>query len=339
MKTYVFSVHDYELPFLRGAAINHELIFSKVKLSTSTARLAMDCDAVSIFTSDDCSGPVIEKLHQMGIQHISLRSAGYDHVDINKAKEVGISVANVPDYSPYSVAEHAVTMLMAFNRKVVQAALRIRNQDFRLDALTGFDVHGKTIGIIGVGKIGLAFARIMNGFGASILAYDPVVNPAAVILGIRYVSLEELLQRSDIISVHCPLNDTTKYLLARPQFAEIKKGCILINTSRGGIVNTLDLIESIESGRIGAACLDVYENEAGLFFEDHRANAIGDDVYLKLSSLHNVLITAHQAFLTVEALRGIAGTTIYNLDCWQRQERSPNELGGVSRAQKKLAIF
>ena len=338
MKTFVYSVHDYELPFLRGAAINQDLIFSKVKLSVSTARLALECDAVSIFTSDDCSAPVIEKLHQGGIQHISLRSAGFDHVDINRARELGISVANVPEYSPYSVAEHAVAMLMAFNRKIVQGALRIRNQDFRLDALTGFDVHGKTVGIIGVGKIGLAFARIMNGFGTTILAYDPVVNPDAVLLGVRYVSLEEILQRSDIISVHCPLNDDTKYLLSKPQFTEIKKGCILINTSRGGIVNTLDLIDAIESGRLGGACLDVYEHERGLFFEDHRGEVV-DEVYLKLSSLHNVFITGHQAFLTVEALRGIAGTTISNLDCWQRQERSPNELGSASRADRQVAVF
>ena len=226
MRTLVYSVHDYELPFLRGAAVNHDLVFSKVKLSVSTARLAMGCDAISIFTSDDCSGKVIEKLHDVGVRHISLRSVGYDHVDIIKARELGISVANVPEYSPYSVAEHAVAMLMAFNRKIVQGVMRIRSQDFRLDALTGFDVHGKTVGIIGVGKIGLAFARIMKGFGTTVLAYDPVVNPEAVLLGIRYGPLEDLLQRSDIISVHCPLNDTTKYLLAKPQFAEIRKGCI-----------------------------------------------------------------------------------------------------------------
>ncbi len=334
MKTFAYSVREYERPFLvEAVAPRHKLEVSKARLNVDTVHLAKNCDAISVFTSDDCSGVVIEKLHEIGVRFIALRSVGYDHVDINKASEVGISVANVPEYSPYSVAEHAVAMLMSFNRKFIVAQSRIRDHDFHLDGLTGFDVHGKTVGIIGTGKIGMAFARILNGFGTAILAYDPIVNPDAILLGVRYVSLEELLQKSDIVSVHCPLNKQTKYLLSNPQFAWIKKGCILINTSRGGIVKTVDLIEAIENGRLGGACLDVYENEKGLFFEDHSNTILEDKLYLRLSALDNVLITGHQAFLTCEALKGIAETTVLNLDYWQREAVSPNELTNISHIE------
>jgi D-lactate dehydrogenase len=262
----------------------------------------------------------------VGVRFISLRSVGFDHVDLIKAAEYGIEVANVPAYSPYAVAEHAVAMLMTLNRKFVLSRSLMHEQDFRLNGLTGFDVHGKTVGIIGTGRIGMAFAKIMKGFGATLLGHDPVVNPEGLTVGVDYVSLEKLLKVSDIISLHCPLNEKTKYLLSNPQFNLIKKGCIIINTSRGGLVQTKDLIDAIESGRLGGACLDVYENEKGLFFEDHRNMIIGDSVYVKLSKLPNVLITGHQAFLTSEALRGIADTTIFNIDCWQHHEKSPHDV-------------
>jgi D-lactate dehydrogenase len=341
MKTYSYSVGAYERPFLAEAAdTDHDLLFTAEKLNISTAHYAAGCEAITIFTSDDCSAPVIKKLSQNGIRYISLRSAGFDHVDLDSAQTYGIQVANVPAYSPYSVAEHAVAMLMTLNRKIIESRSLMEMQDFRLDTLTGFDVHGKTVGIVGTGKIGVAFASIMNGFGTTVLAYDPVKSNEALALGVTYVSLEELLRKSDIISIHCPLNEKTKYLFSNPQFSWMKKGCILINTARGGIIHTQDLIEAIENGRLGGVCLDVYEHEKGLFFEDHRATVLMDPLYLKLLGFKNVLITGHQGFLTVEALRGIARTTIHNLERWQHNEFLENELthAAVQPAENVLAI-
>jgi D-lactate dehydrogenase len=328
MKVFVYSAHPYDQPALQEAASGkHELLFTDQKLRGGTAHLAIGCQAVSIFTSDDASSLVLEKLYAFGIRYIALRSVGFDHVDLNKAAALGIRVANVPEYSPYSVAEHAVAMLMAMNRKIVESQLLMHLQDFRLDTLKGYDIHDKTVGIIGTGKIGMAFARIMHGFGTTLIGVDPVPNPDAIALGLEYVSLEELLQRSNIISLHCPLNRQTKYLLAKQQFDQMKKGCVLINTSRGGLVKTEDLLTALENKTLGAACLDVYENEKGLFFEDHRRSILKDFQFTRLRSFTNVLITGHQAFLTEEAVNGIADTTISNLDYWQRQEDSPNELG------------
>jgi D-lactate dehydrogenase len=327
MKTFVYSTHSYDHDYLsQAASAEHVLIFTDAKLNINTAHHAAGCEAVSIFTSDNCCGEVLEKLHSVGVRYVALRSAGFDHVDLGKATVLGMRVANVPEYSPYSVAEHAVTMLLAMNRKLTESRLLLQLQDFRLDTLIGFDIHGKTIGVIGTGKIGLAFARIMRGFGAVVLACDPVQQPEGKTLGITYVSLEELLKRSDVVSVHCPLNENTRYLLSAKQLALMKKSSILINTSRGGIINTKDLIEALRNETLAGACLDVYEKEKGLFFEDHRSDIIRDDQYLTLQSLKNVLITGHQAFLTVEALQGIASTTISNLNFWQRGERSPNAL-------------
>jgi D-lactate dehydrogenase len=330
MKTFVYSTHSYDHDYLSQATITeHVLKFTDKKLGMDTVQHAAGCEATSIFTSDNCSGEVLEKLYSVGVRYIALRSAGFDHVDLEKATALGMRVANVPEYSPYSVAEHAVTLLLAMNRKLSESRLLLQLQDFRLDTLIGFDIHGKTVGVIGTGKIGLAFARIMRGFGAIVLACDPVQQSEAKALGIRYVSLEELLERSDVVSVHCPLNENTRYLLSAKQLALMKKHSILINTSRGGIINTKDLIEALRNERLAGACLDVYEKEKGLFFEDHRSDVIRDDQYITLQSFKNVLITGHQAFLTVEALQGIASTTIANLDFWQRGEHSPNELAFV----------
>lgn len=326
MKTLIYSAHRYDTPSLAIAGKDHQLVFTDKKLSLETALMASGFDAVALFTSDDASAPVLERLHQQGIRHIALRSVGYDHVDLKKAETLGMSVANVPEYSPYAIAEHATAILLAMNRKIVEGQSLMKLLDFRLDTLTGFDIHGKIVGIIGTGKIGMAFASIMHGFGASILACDPVENPAAIAAGIKYASLEELLKNSDIISIHCPLNQGTHHLLSRPQFDNMKQNSILINTSRGGVINTADLIEALETEKIGGACLDVYEKEKGIFFEDHRKNILTDVQFAHLRNLKNVLITGHQAFLTREALTGIAQTTIKNLDYWQRSEQSPNEL-------------
>lgn len=327
MKVIAFSAKPYDTPYLRDAALGkHEFLFTEKRLTVETASLACGCDAVALFTSDDASRPVLSGLAGVGIKNIALRSAGHDHVDLKAAGELNIRVANVPEYSPYSIAEHAVAMLMAVNRKIVESQLLMQLQDFRLDTLTGFDIHGKVVGIVGTGKTGMAFARIMKGFGAIVLASDPVRNPEAEAAGVAYVSFDEVITRCDIVSIHCPLNESTRDLFGREEFSRMKAGSILINTSRGGIVNTQDLIEALEKRTIGAACLDVYGKEKGLFFEDHRASVLEDAAFARLRSFKNVLITGHQAFLTHEALTGIARTTIHNLDCWEKGIVSPNEL-------------
>lgn len=327
MKVLVYSARPYDKKALKEIIGDwHELSFREEKLSIETAGLANGYDAVALFTSDDASAPVLEVLHDIGVRYIALRSVGYDHVDLPKAESLGIQVANVPEYSPYSVAEHAVAMMMAANRKLIEAQKLMELQDYRLDTLTGFDVFGKTVGVIGTGKIGMAFCRIMSGFGAKVIAFDPIQNAEALALGVTYVGLEELLRTSDIISIHCPLNAHTKYLFSARQFELMKDHAVLINTSRGGIVNTADLITFLRKGKFTAVCLDVYEKEKGLFFNDHRRTVLTDEMFIQLRSFRNVLITGHQGFLTHEALRGIATTTFSNLQSWAAGTVSQNEL-------------
>ncbi|MEJ7646965.1 MAG: 2-hydroxyacid dehydrogenase [Chryseolinea sp.] len=327
MKVYIYSAHPYETPFLQKAAgEKHELNFTSKKLSVDTAVLASGNDALAIFTADDASAPVLDLLRAQGIRYIALRSAGFDHVDLAAAKKHGIHVANVPAYSPYSIAEHAAALLLALNRRLIEGRRLIDSRDFRLDPLIGFDIHGKTVGIIGTGTIGRAFVNIMLGFGAKVIAFDPIQNETVKAMGVTYVSQDELFERSDIISIHCPLNEKTKQLISRRQLEKMKKGAIIINTSRGGVINTSDLLNALDSGRLGGACLDVYEKEKSLFFEDHRSSNIADPLFDRLASHKNVIVTGHQAFLTIEALTGIAETTIENLDRWANGDQSPNEL-------------
>lgn len=327
MKILFYSTHLYERNILKSFANErYELVFTQVKLGIDTALLADGFDYISIFTSDDASAPVLQKLAQFGVKYITTRSVGYDHINIEEAAALGIRVANVPEYSPYSIAEHAVAMMMCVNRKIVESRALMQLQDFRIDSLTGFDIHGKTVGIIGTGKIGLAFASIMKGFGTKILAFDPVESPDALTMGIKYVSLHELLKQSDIVSIHCPLNPSTKNMLTRNEFSMMKKNAVLINTARGGVIKTVDLLYAIEEGLLRSVCLDVYENEKGLFFEDHRDDVLKDPLFARLRSFKNVLITGHQAFLTNEAIAGIAKVTIANIDSWRETKRSPNEI-------------
>lgn len=335
MKVFVFSARPYDQPALQAAAGSHELLFTGKRLNVETAHFANGCDAVALFTSDDASAPVLEKLHACGVRYILLRSVGYDHVDLEKAAMLGMRVANVPEYSPYSVAEHGVALLMALNRKLIQSQHLISLQDFRIDSLKGFDIHGKTVGIIGTGKIGMAFARIMLGFGAKVLACDPEINPEAIKLEIEYISLDELLKKTDIVSIHCPLNLSTRHLFSQTQFKSMKQGAILINTSRGAIINTSDLIEALDSGQLGGACLDVYEFEKGLFFEDHRNEIIHDVHFARLRNFSNVIITSHQGFLTTDAINEITNTTIANLDAWQNNVRCPNELTPIEAGDEE----
>jgi len=327
MKTAVFSTHKFEKDFLVNAnADAHELVFYDVSLSEQTIALAKGCEAICIFVSDVLSAPVLEKLDELGIKFIALRSAGFNHVDLTKAGALGMKVARVPEYSPYAVAEYAVTMMLALNRKLIQAHNRITEQNFSLDGLVGFDMHGKTVGIIGTGKIGGVVARILNGFGCRILAYDKEVIPQMEALGVTYVDFATLCSKSDVITLHVPLNEATKYIINAESLATMKEGVMLINTGRGGLINTKDVISALKTGHISALGLDVYEEEEGLFFEDHSEDILQDDVIARLMSFKNVLITSHQAFLTATALENIATTTIYNINCFGNHIQSENEI-------------
>lgn len=327
MNALAYSTHGFDQPFLEEATKNkHHFSFTEAPLNENTVEMAKGYDAVALFSSDNANANVIEKLAEYQVKYITLRSVGYDHVDLQKAHEFGIKVANVPEYSPYAIAEHGVALLLALNRKLYKAESLIQLQDFRLDTLVGFDLNNKTVGVIGTGKIGFAFAKIMNGFGCKLLAYDPVENPSAKDINMEYTSLNFLLKNSDVVSLNCPLNEKTHYLLDKKEFASMKKGSILINTARGAVVNTNALIESIENEHLGGACLDVYEKEKGLFFNDHRNSVLKDPIYSRLRSFPNVIITGHQAFLTREALIGIAETTSYNLSSWENNGTCKNDL-------------
>lgn len=328
MRTLVYSAHGFDRPFLENLGLGkHDLIFSEELLSERTAHLAVGFQAVSLFTSDNASAEVIQLLHKHGVKYISLRAVGHDNVDLVQAKELGMRVANVPAYSPNAIAEHAVALIMALNRKILLGHQQMKLNDFRLDNLVGFDLFNKTVGVVGTGKIGAAFTRIMHGFGCRILAYD--VAPDKQLIEkyqTEYTSLEYLLKHADVVSVNCPLNSNTKHLFNKASFSQMKKGVIFINTARGGIVNTHDLLEALDEGIVSAAGLDVYEFEKPIFFFDHTESQLDDPLFEKLRAHSRVLLTGHQAFLTNEALHGIAKTTMDNLDQWSQTGSSVNEV-------------
>jgi D-lactate dehydrogenase len=326
MKITVYSAHGFDRPYLEMATQGkHQLIFIEEMLNEKTALLAKDSDAVCLFSADIANEKVIELLHQIGVKYIVLRMAGYDNVDLKKCRELKIKVANVPKYSPFAIAEHAMMLILCLNRKIKLSQELMKQHDFRLDQLIGFNMKNKTIGIVGTGKIGAAFAKIASGFGCNLLAFDVKENEVLKTeIGVKYVSLDELCQTSDIISLHCPLNDSTKHLLNKNKFAMMKDGVFIINTSRGGVINTEDLLAALDNKKIAAAGLDVYEFEKGLFFEQHQQ--VDDKLFNVLQAKSNVIITGHQAFLTKEALENIADTTIYNLDCFNKGKISENEI-------------
>lgn len=328
MKTAIFSSHKFEKPFLDEANNgSHELVYFDIRLTKLTVSFAKDCQAVSLFVSDDASAPVLDILFSIGIKFIVLRSAGFNNVDIKKAKELGIRIARVPSYSPYAVAEHAVALMLALNRKLIRAHNRISDMNFSLDGLTGFDMQGKTAGIIGTGKIGAIAARILYGFGCRILAFDKQENEEIKQqYQVEYTDCKSLCRQSDIITLHVPLNDQTKYIINKSCIDNMKKGVMLINTSRGGLVNTHDVIQALKQGQIGYFGMDVYEEEEGLFFEDHSEDILQDDSIARLMTFQNVLITSHQGFLTETALKNISDTTIYNLDCFEKNITCENEI-------------
>ena len=311
MKLAFFDTKSYDIPGFDRYAITAgiEIKYYEANLNIDTVSLAAGYDAVCVFVNDTITAEVVEKLCQLGVKAIVLRCAGFNNVDI-RACQGKLRVFRVPAYSPHAVAEHAMALLLTANRKIHRAYNRTREYNFSLQGLTGFDLYGKTVGIIGTGKIGRVFADICRGFGMKILAYDkfPAENS-----GLEYVALEELFARCDILSLHCPLTEETQHMIRAESLDQMKDGVVIINTSRGGLVNTEDLLLSIKSGKVGAACLDVYEEEGDVFYEDLSGHILQDDKLVRLIAMPNVIVTSHQAFLTSEALDKIASTTINNL--------------------------
>jgi D-lactate dehydrogenase len=328
MKVLFYSAKDVEIPFLKSAMPKSiEPVFIRAGLNYESVLKAKGFEAISIFTSDDASASVIERLNETGVRYIGVRASGYDNVDIRAANENGIRVANVPDYSPYAVAEHAVALMLALNRKIIRANEQVHKQNFAVDQLVGFDLNKKTVGIIGTGRIGSVVAKILHGFGCSVMAYDVNRNQELEHrYTVFYTGLHSLCSLSDIITIHLPLNDQTHYLIDKKIINEMKRGVMLINTSRGAILNTRDVIHALSDGHIGYVGLDVYEFEKGLFFNDRSGDALRDPLLETLLSYSNVLITPHQAFATREALERIAATTFYNLIAWITGEKIANEI-------------
>lgn len=330
MKLLVYSAKKFEVPFLeRANKRNHHVVFTHNALNSKSAHQAVGFDAIAIFSGDDASLTVLEKLKDFGVKYISLRSAGFNNIHLKCAKRLGFKVANAPDYSPHAIAEHAVSILLALNRKIVLANAQVHQYNFLQDDLLGFDLHKKTVGIIGVGKIGAIMAKIMHGFGCTILANDLVHDKNLIKdYDVNYVDLQELLEKSDIVSLHVPLTHDTHYLIDEVQLKSMKKSALLINTARGAVVNTKSLINALEKNEISGYATDVYEKEKGIFFKDHsRSGDIKDELLKQLLSLDKVLLTPHQAFVTKEALANIADITFFNINCWEKGIESKNELG------------
>lgn len=326
MQVAVFSTHSFDRRFLQEAneQHSHELTFLEPRLTVETAPLAEGFPAICAFVNDRLHREVLERLAAGGTRLIALRSAGFNNVDLEAADELNFTVVRVPAYSPYAVAEHTVGLMLALNRKVNRAYNRVREGNFSLEGLLGFDLHGRTVGIVGTGKIGEVLAGIMRGFGCRLLAFDPQVNEACEALGVEYVSLEQLFAEADIISLHCPLTPQTHHLIDRDAVAQMKPGAMLINTSRGAVIDTAAVIEGLKSGRIGYLGLDVYEEEADVFFRDLSDRVLQDDQLARLLTFPNVIVTGHQAFFTEEALRNIAETTLGNIADVEQGRRCPN---------------
>jgi D-lactate dehydrogenase len=310
---------------------NFDLSFHESRLYEKTAPLAKGYDAVCVFVSDDIDAKVLEILKQEGVKLVALRCAGFNNVDIEKANELGIGVVRVPAYSPYAVAEHTLGLILSLNRKLHRAYGRVRDANFSLDGLLGFDIHNKTIGIIGTGKIGQVFINLIKGFGCTILAHDKFPNDEVKKQGVTYVELQELYSKSDIISLHCPLTYETYHIINEYAISAMKDNVMIINTSRGALIDTQAVIDGLKSGKVGYLGLDVYEEEEELFFEDLSETIIQDDQFVRLQMFPNVLITAHQAFFTKEAIHNIAQTTFENIDEFFNTGKSINEI----KQQKK----
>ena len=329
MKLLVFSARDFEITFLKKANNSrYKVEYIPDELDSNTAIKAMGFKAISISSGDDACLNVLEKLRDLGVKYISLRSAGYNNIQIKAAKRFGLKVANAPDYSPHAIAEHAAALLMTLNRKIHIADRQVHSFNFEQKQLLGYDLVGKTVGIIGTGRIGSVMVRIMHGFGCNILAHDLQPNQDLVSrFGIQYVGLDQIYRQSDIISLHLPLTAETHYMVNTAAFEQMKPKVFLVNTARGAIIDTKALIRALQQKKIAYYAADVYEKEKGLFFKDNSPQGIQDDNLKTLLSFPNVLITPHQAYVTKEALTNIAHITFDNLDCWEQGRPCKNELG------------
>ncbi|HEY9685534.1 MAG TPA: 2-hydroxyacid dehydrogenase [Coleofasciculaceae cyanobacterium] len=329
MKIAVFSAKPYDEDFFRKAneAFGHELFFFESHLNEKTVQLAAGFPAVCVFPNDNLNRAALKTLASHGTKIVALRCAGYNNVDLAAANDFNMTVVRVPAYSPYSVAEHTVGLMLALNRKLCKANSRVREGNFTIGGLLGFDMHGKTVGIIGTGRIGSVVATILGkGFGCRVLAYDPSPNLHYEEQGVCYTGLDQLFSQSDIITLHCPLTAQTHHLIDEVAIAKVKPGVMLINTSRGGVIDTKAVIKGLKSGKIGSLGLDVYEEESNIFFEDFSGTGISDDVLARLMTFPNVMITSHQAFFTREALENIAQTTLGNVANLELGMNCPNEV-------------
>jgi D-lactate dehydrogenase len=328
MHVAVFSTHHFDRRFLdeanRGG--HHQLSYFEPRLTAATAALARGCGAVCAFVNDQLDAGVLGSLASTGVRMIALRSAGFNHVDVARAQQLGFTVSRVPAYSPHAVAEHTMALILALNRNIPRAHARVRDGNFLLDGLLGFDLHGRTAGIVGTGKIGGVVAGILHGFGLRVLAYDVAPSEECRRIGVEYVALDALWAQSDIVTLHAPLTPQTRHLVDGAAISAMKPGVMLINTGRGALIETAAVIAALKRGHIGYLGLDVYEEEEALFFADHSSEVIQDDVFSRLLTFPNVIITAHQAFFTREALGAIAETTLGNISAFERGERSGNEL-------------
>ncbi len=318
MKITVFSAKTYDRQFLETAnqGSGHELKFINTRLSPETAPIAFGSEGVCLFVNDQGSAEVLTQLSRAGVRLIILRCAGFSNIDLAAARALGLTVARVPAYSPHAVAEHALALILSLNRKIYRAYNRVREGNFALEGLLGFNLTGKNIGIIGTGATGAALAKILTGFDCGLYAYDIARNPQCEAMGVQYVDLATLLAQADVISLHCPLTPKTRHLIDAAAIAGMKPGVMLVNTSRGAVIDTPAVIDALKSGHIGSLALDVYEEEENLFFEDLSDKAISDDTFARLLTFPNVLITGHQAFFTREALSAIAETTLANINAF-----------------------
>jgi D-lactate dehydrogenase len=329
MRIAVFDTHRFDREALEGAnaRYGHGLTFFEPRLTVQTARLAAGFPAVCSFVNDRLDAAALEVLQGEGVRLVALRSAGYNHVDLGAAGRLGLRVVRVPEYSPYAVAEHAVALVLALNRRIHQAYARVRDWNFSLDGLVGFDLHGKTVGVVGTGRIGRAAVHIFRGFGCRVLCFDAVPDPELErAAGVRYVPLEEVYGEADLITLHVPLTPKTHHLIDAAALARMKRGVMLINTGRGALVDSRALIAALKTGHVGAAGLDVYEEEEGIFFQDLSGQVLQDDVLARLLTFPNVLVTSHQAFLTREALGNIAHTTLASVRAFEQGEPLVNEV-------------
>lgn len=328
MRIAFFSAHSFDREFFNQANPEgaHDIVYFEPRLTADTCALAAGYPAVCAFVNDHLDAAVLERLAAGGTRVIALRSAGFNHVDLQVARQLGFTVVRVPAYSPYAVAEHTVALMLSLNRKICRAYARVREGNFALEGLLGFDVHGRTVGIVGTGKVGMLVAKIMGSFGCELLGYDVFPRDECRAMGLTYVPLEALWARADIISLHAPLTAETRHMVNARAVASMKDGVMIVNTGRGALIDTPAVIAGLKSGRIGYLGLDVYEEEEALFFQDSSSQVMQDDVFARLLTFPNVIVTGHQGFFTREALDAIARTTLANVTAFERGERSGTEL-------------